>query len=150
MGELGEGIVLNFCCGSGTLMWAALQAGAAFVVGLELNPRMAEGSVRNLEAVGYKQGVDFAVVVADAREPFDLDAIDTVPKVRTNTRWDERKRRSVRRSMKTAGLVHTAGQVQVLAPWLNVPSGPDFSCCAHSGPCRVGAWERWSPRPRSD
>lgn len=66
-------------------MWAGLQAGASFALGMEANEVIAQGAVRNLRAAGYTQGVDFEVVVADATKPFDLGSMACLPEV--EPRW---------------------------------------------------------------
>lgn len=45
--------VLDPCCGSGTLLFAALGMGARTVVGLDMSLHMVHLARRNLEAVGY-------------------------------------------------------------------------------------------------
>ena len=45
--------VVNACAGSGTCMLAALDGGAAFVHGVDVNPLCVQGSLANIDYFGF-------------------------------------------------------------------------------------------------
>ncbi len=87
--------VLDPCCGSGTVLYAAAQRGLGSI-GLDLNPLASDGARRNLryasDAFGWPVSTRPAVIEHDSTLPLPADAVGGVGLVVASLPWGREQR----------------------------------------------------------